>query len=226
VAVEIIVRDGDGAPLPSVTIELESGGWRKRQIVTGEDGRALLLDGPPGVLTLRARSIGYKQGSLAVMLGPGRNTIPIVLDKVRLPALDTVRVMGGRRFVARHEEFELRRLRAEATASFTEDEIAKRNILNLSELLRTVHGVRIDDNGGKPLAISGRGMKYANGQMVPCVMAVMVDGVALPEGSTPDAIPPAHVYGLEVFAGPASIPSRLSSMLNGNSCGLIAIWTR
>jgi hypothetical protein len=59
-------------------------------------------------------------------------------------------------------------------------------------------------------------------------------GVPLPD-SMPDLsnLPrPVEVHGIEVFAGPATVPPQYSSVNAGsgdngsNSCGLIAIWTK
>ena len=38
--------------------------------------------------------------------------------------------------------------------------------------------------------------------------------------------PPEEVYGLEVFAGPSSIPPQYGGVGVGKWCGLIAVWTR
>ena len=38
--------------------------------------------------------------------------------------------------------------------------------------------------------------------------------------------PPDQIHGIEVFAGPASIPPQYNGAANDKMCGLIAIWTR
>jgi hypothetical protein len=37
---------------------------------------------------------------------------------------------------------------------------------------------------------------------------------------------PEEIHGIEVFAGPASIPLQYSGIGKDKWCGLIAIWTR
>jgi hypothetical protein len=92
-------------------------------------------------------------------------------------------------------------------------------------------------------------------QAVPCYMSVMIDGVLMggdpvPSGGTvPMGInskiaapppmkqsdgafdmsklpPPDQIHGIEVFAGPASIPPQYNGAANNKMCGLIVIWTR
>ena len=66
----------------------------------------------------------------------------------------------------------------------------------------------------------------------PCYYLVMVDGV--PQQPTPPQeyfdlrqLPhPDQIHGVEIFAGPASIPLQYGGTGSGKWCGLIAVWTR
>jgi hypothetical protein len=68
--------------------------------------------------------------------------------------------------------------------------------------------------------------------LVPCYLSVVVNGI--PQRPKPgagafdlrDLPPPADIYGIEVFAGGASIPVQYGGTGDGKLCGLIAIWTR
>jgi hypothetical protein len=60
----------------------------------------------------------------------------------------------------------------------------------------------------------------------------MVDGVALRKtddqgGVNLQDLPhPDEIHGIEVFAGPSTIPLQYGGTGGGKWCGLIAIWTR
>jgi len=234
VVLEISVSDRSGAPLPDVTIELTPVTGPARRLVTSPQGRALLVDLEPGVVRVRARSVGFKAGEVAVSVEAGRNTVPIIMDRVRLPSLDTVRVMGDRRVLARHDEFETRRLNRAATVSITADEIQKRNPTQTWQMLTNTPSIdvadRFEDGNFVVVATSRRSM-MANFSNQPCFLKVMVDGVMLPaeaSGRTnlSDLPPPSEIHGIEVFAGGASIPLQYSGAGAGKWCGLIAIWTK
>ena len=65
----------------------------------------------------------------------------------------------------------------------------------------------------------------------PCFMKVMIDGVlvAPDDGSGRNNLnylpPPSSIHGIEVFAGPGTIPPQYSGTGGQTYCGLIAIWT-
>lgn len=110
-------------------------------------------------------------------------------------------------------------------------------------------------NGGL-WAVSTRAMKIDGTTLtaVPCFMSVMVDGVMMAADPAPSGTavgggksggdptltqqqiggsfdmmnlpPPDQIHGIEVFAGPASIPPQYNGAANDKMCGLIAIWTR
>jgi hypothetical protein len=190
--------------------------------------------------------VGFKPGQLAVSVEAGRNTVPILLSDAVMPSLDTVRIVGGKRVSGRLDEFNTRYLRHEATASFNQADIAKVNPVDTWQMLSRVSAMKFipaSANGGL-FAVSNRGMEVGRLGGVPCYMAVMVDGVVLvglPQTvTTPDGTvvvvgdpvdmmqlpPPDQIHGIEVFAGPGSIPPKYNGAGNDKQCGLIAIWTR
>ena len=136
-----------GAPVPDATIDVEPPTGPTRRVVTGATGRALIPEIAPGMLKVRARRIGFKEGQVAVTVDPGRNTVPIILGETIAPTLDTMRVIGGRRAVGRHDEFETRRLNHMTTVSYTRDDIVKRNPVDIWQMLRGVPS--IDDQPEK-----------------------------------------------------------------------------
>ena len=65
-----------------------------------------------------------------------------------------------------------------------------------------------------------------------CYIAVMIDGMIMNGNPSDKAFDlrqlpkPEEIHGIEVFAGPSSIPMQYGGMGDGKWCGMIAVWTR
>ncbi len=227
--VEFVITDEAGPLLPGVTLEVQTPDGQSRTMTVGASGRALLPDAGPGRLVVRAKKIGYRPGQLAATIAAGRNTVPIIMSVVDLPELDTVRIVGDeRRATARLDEFETRRLNSAATKSLTRSEIVKRNPVSAWHMLTNVSGLRIVELGGVVRAMPTRVAQVSLLDNRPCYLKVMVDGV-LWQDDPPNLtnLPaPDEIHGIEVFAGPASIPLQYGGTGKDKWCGLIAVWTR
>jgi carboxypeptidase family protein len=231
--VEIAVSELGGGPLPDATVDVVSRG-RTRTVLTGSTGRALLPEVLPGQLTVRARRIGYAPGEFAVTVEPGRNTVPIILSHTAPPTLDTVRVIGNQRVVGlrRNDEFDTRRINHQATASFTREDIVKRNPASLWQMLLNVPSIKVLDSGYAVVVMSTRTVVTSIQNQGPCYLAIAVDGQLVNDNPMHQAydlrqLPaPDEVHGIEVFAGAATIPLQYGGTGNGKWCGMIAIWTR
>jgi hypothetical protein len=163
--------------------------------------------------------------------------LPIVASDTAV-RLDTARIVGaGRSPLDRLHEFEKRRLDGAATKSITRDEIVKRAPQRTWQMLTSISSLKVADMGGNVVARSNRGetpLGILRGDYRPCFMRVIVDNALMPEERVGDTyatnlshLPdPDEIHGIEVFAGPASIPLKYSGMGSGKWCGLIAIWTR
>ena len=231
--VEISVTDLHAQALAETTIDAIPSSGPKRTVVTGPTGRALLPDVAPGVLTVRARRMGFKPGQVAVTIEPGRNTVPIMLSDIAAPMLDTVRIVGDRRASSRLDEFETRRVNRQATVSITRADIERRNAPNLWQLLAGIPSIQVADIDTMVIARSTRSLSMKpDGTVESCYLLVMIDGTVM----NPDALhkaydlrqlpPPNDVHGIEIFAGPSSIPLQYGGAGTGKWCGMIAIWTR
>jgi len=231
--VEISVSQLAGPPLSDVTVEVIASG-RTRRVVTGATGRALIPDVAPGVLTVRARRIGFKQGELAVRVEAGRNTIPILLSDADMPTLDTVRVVGNNRLIGirRNDEFEMRRQLHQSTVSFTEEDIKKRNVVDVWQMLTNVPSIRVIDSGKVTIESTRSNNVNPDGSQSKCYMQVMVDGILRPplpgdKGLDLRTLPkPNEIHGVEVFAGASTIPLQYGGTGANKWCGIIAIWTK
>lgn len=237
--VEVSVKNREGAPIPGVAVELLPVDRKKVLVTTDSAGLAEFAGVEPGTAFVTTRKVGFKPGELRAGFAAGRNTLPIIVDAVAAPTLAAVRVVGNREVLARHQDFETRHLLGLASASITELDIEKRNPVDTWQMLTNVPSVKVASRGAGTYVMSMRGkrptLRNKLSGLEPCWMRVMVDGVALPD-SMPDlsvVMPrPKEVHGIEVFAGPATIPLEYKSMLGGSGdvgqgfCGLIAVWTK
>ena len=96
----------------------------------------------------------------------------------------------------------------------------------LSDLLRTIPGVSVDNVGGVQL----RGMsRIGMTGMAPCPYSVYLDGMLMVSPTLPDdwwarsLIRPEDVDGIEVYRRPSEVPIQYSG---GGGCGVILIWSR
>jgi formylmethanofuran dehydrogenase subunit C len=230
--VEISVVSDGGVALPSVTLDVEFPGGGNRTLSTGPTGLALIPDVAPGRLLVRARKIGFTAGQISATIAAGRNTVPIILSQIAAPALDTVRIVGDeRRAGGRHDDFETRRLNKAGTFFVSRAEIEKRNPSDVWQMLQHAPGMKIRSGGPNEngtYAVTGRSAQTSLLSDTPCYMRVMVDGVVWPdEKPNLNLLPrPSEIHGMEVWAGPSSIPPQYGGTGSGKWCGMIAIWTR
>lgn len=236
------VDDGAGHALGGVTLDLVPADGPEREVMTDSAGRAIVPSVAPGRARVRSRGIGFRPGELVVPLEAGRNTVPLTLDAVHIPTLATIRVIGDREVLPRHEEFEARRAFHQTTASITAADIEKRNPVDTWQMLTNVPAMRVMEIGSGVYAMSTREQPVVQRRdaqggatTVPCWYRVMIDGMIMPD-PTPDLstlLPvPSEIHGIEVFAGLATIPPKYSGAVldqgqaRANTCGLIAVWTK
>jgi hypothetical protein len=236
--VDGLVADTSLVPLGDATVSIM--GSRMR-VVTGENGRFRMSDVAPGQYLLVVQRIGFEAATVRMQVINGDTLrLSIALERVGT-VLDTVRVKGAKPGLARHADFDMRRVSHDATASFSEEDIAKRNPTQTWQMLTAVSSINVtdrqEDGNSMVVAASRRGMvtNIYGGNVKgnqPCFLKVMVDGVAV---AADDAIgrtnlsnlpAPSSVYGIEVFAGPRTIPPQYSGAGDMKYCGLIAIWTK
>ncbi len=226
-AISGVVIGTDGRPLVDVEVVV----IRTSQTTTTQAGGDFHFDSiVPGTYLVTMRLIGYSPVMIKLELRSGITTL-ITQSLVRAaPILDTVTTVATMPpATSRLRDFERRR--ANGVGSFlTRDDIERRNPVALSVMLRSVPSLDIIDSLGTPLPVSRRGVtvRRIGGSLrpAPCVMRVMVDGMLQPGGQSIDAIPPLEIAGVEVYAGPATMPRELVTSAEGSYCGLVVIWTR
>ena len=189
-------------------------------------GVAYFLDLPSGIAEIGVRRVGSAAKSFRTPVEPGRNELSVHLSGSNV-VLDPVRVIGNRDVLPRHAEIDERILRGEPNAFVTRRDIERKRPIALSQMLRGMAGLRLADSVGSTVAISTRGMKYQrDGQMYPCVMRVMLDGIILSASNSIDQVIPNDVYAVEVFYGAARVPPQFAGIRTDSWCGLVAIWSR
>jgi hypothetical protein len=115
----------------------------------------------------------------------------------------------------------------------TREEIEKRGVRSLPDLLATVRGVRIEwgARGGDAILRQGGGGAGALSGGGVCRPSIYVDGVLIRPGGNqePQLVleqvdTPDHVQAVEVYTGAAQLPTAYSDLQS--ACGVILIWTR
>lgn len=166
-----------------------------------------------GIYTLRIRGFGYQDISRDFELADRAElelTAALVPEAVDL---DPIVVTVERREVGPMRDFERRRTRG--IGSFiTRDDIERRRPHRVSDLFRSMAGVRVvpDRYGEARLLLHGS-----------CVPKLYIDGVASYEGTSLDLLlQPDDIEGIEIYTT-ATTPAQYSRM---GGCGVLVVWTR
>jgi hypothetical protein len=226
-AIDGVVTDTSLMPLSGATISMMGSALR---VVTGDNGRFRISELAPGQHIVLARRLGYEPLSVSVQLIAGdTERVSFSLER-NTTTLDTV-VVAAKGVPSRLDEFETRYRNHLASSAFNRDDIVKVNPIDTWQMLSRVPSVKFDSKGSALIAVSNRGMKIDRTmQAVPCIMSVMIDGIRMGGADGNFDLtrlpPPEDIHGIEVFAGPASIPPQYGGAGNNKMCGLIAIWTR
>jgi hypothetical protein len=142
--------------------------------------------------------------------------VSVTVQLTRVISLDSVRVMAQR---TRYAEFEERR-RSNTTARFLdEQDIARRNAFDTSELLRMMPGMRVQGTGVDAIIVSTRSTSLLGAS---CPVNVVID--RMPNMDI-NMVNPRDIAGIEVYASDAAIPPQYAG-LGGSGCGAVIIWTK
>jgi hypothetical protein len=226
VVVSGTVSDASGRPISNAYIFDRA----NAQSVISDIRGAFQLSASPvgGIIPLSFRRRGFvardtllEPGSknafaLQMALDATEGTDSLNADDVRIGYFETLDRNG----------FYRRRSLAPLGIFVTADEIARRNPLRLTEILRDLPSVEI---------ISPRGSSgvedYPASQESGCALALVVDGnVAAYRKDASDStgafaalVPPELVVGLEVYPVASAIPEQFAR--DAIACGMIAVWT-
>ena len=209
------VRDGGGATLSGARITRDGS---TASVESDEAGLFHLPGVPAGTVTLVARRIGFAAETLAVRVpGAGAVAVEMTLQRLAMP-LEAVVVHGRRELRGPLAGFYRRMERGEGRY-FTAEQIERRGVMSLSDLLRGIPGVQIQSRRGIQ-SIRIRGSSVAP--------LVWLDGVSMSAGEVDlDAFDPRRFAGVELYSGPATVPVEFSdSRRISTSGGTIVLWTR
>ena len=185
---------------------------------TGADGAFRMAGVPAGSQLLISRRIGFRPESLVVSVRQGIPVEVVVRMRATPQQMAPVIVAADRsRPVGRLRGFNERRVQGNGHF-FTAADIARRNPQVVTDLLRTLPGVRLNPANGQRVPIF-RGQR--------CPPLVWVDGAPASAGYFDvDNLTPGSLAGIEVYLGPATVPPELQWVLGKSSCGVIALWTQ
>lgn len=180
-------------------------------------GRFVHENLPAGTYLLQVRAIGYSSTTNPVQVAGGEDLdLTVELTPVDF-TLDTVAVDGRASFMEqRLREFERRRSEG-VGVFFSEADIQRQNAAYLSDLLRTVPGIRTVCNSARCSVMMTRA---ARGQ---CRPDYIVDGLSATNSTTGNLLTQG-VVGVEVYRSLSETPAQF--LKAGATCGVIVIWTR
>lgn len=210
------VTGPDGRPLARAQVSVSGIG---RSATTSAAGTFALDSLPTGTFGVDVRAIGFAPVRVAVDLARRRTATLAVAVRERATALSTVVVRGQRSRPSRFlEEFAERRRRAAGGTFLGPAELERRNLLYVSDALRTTPSLRVRPGRGFGYSIRGRG---------DCTPAVYIDGMPVLQGADEldQLVNPPDVMAMEIYSGLGAIPPQYGG-ISANGCGAVLVWTK
>ncbi len=172
-----------------------------------------------GTVSLSVRRLGFRPVTTEVVVRPGETTEASVTLERAAQELAPVVVQAQQERRGRLGDFDRRR-KLGFGHFITREEIERRNPLLVTDLLRTVPGVRLQPGG-----FAGRFVLRMRASR--CDPLVWLDGSPLSAGYFDvDALVPQSIEAIEVYTGPSTVPAQFMDPRGISSCGVIAVWTR
>ncbi len=218
----VVTREGSTRPVADATVSVPGGPSAR----TNAKGEFVLDAVPAGSRTLDVRAMGFYPERLTVDAVEGAPRVDVGLRSFR-SVLDTVKVLANyQRYSLRRELNE--RQRMGIGRFITEQDIARRRPVVLSDLLMATPGLFVSRQTGLQQNVSMRGIFSDR-----CAPSLFLNGFAMflaDFGSAPfsfadlDAmVNPEDVLAIEVYRS-GEVPPVLAAGMTG--CGAIAVWTR
>ena len=212
------VLNANGAPVSGARVGLWGGSSSTR---TRDNGDFVLDSLPAGTQALEVRQLGYRPTHVPVELSsrtPARVTVKL---GIFIPQLSPVEVISRREEGLQKVGY-LDRKRGASGGHFIDPEtIEKRHAQFLSDLLRTVPGIRVQTTNGQTQLISTRTSTGGGG----CVN-IVVDGgqwQQLEAGDLDSFVRPEEVAAIEVYNGISTPPQFQQT---GSNCAVVVVWTK
>ena len=218
-AVAGLVRDSAGKPVAGVTIAVV--GSTVYHTASDDSGAYRVSGLPAGVAQLFARRLGFAPETVSVSIAANATAKVDFRLTASATQLQTSVVEADPK-LSKMAPFNRRRARG-VGAFLTRADIEKQPTTTLSELLRYLPGVGVQQKpAGEPQPI--RMQRSASSSMQStCVVQLYVDGHPYPNGNVDD-FSPNVVEGVEVYRSASEVPAEFRT--RDASCGVISIWTR
>jgi TonB family protein len=170
-------------------------------------------------VSVHARRLGYRPVTVDALVEPGA-TRSLTITIARLAQeLSAIVVRGTRRQPTGEYGGFYDRLDNGFGYFITRDQIERRNPTQVTDMMRSVPGVRL-----MPTRYVQRAVRLRNAG-VNCPPQFWMDGIRLGEEYDMDFLDPASVEGIEVYSM-ASVPARFMVGPDRRICGTIVVWTR
>ena len=213
-----VVQDEAGRPLAGARVRIADGARGGVEAETDSLGRFRVPLAGVAAQSLVARRVGYAPDTVPVAAVPPGGGIALVLRRLVQP-MPVILVAGRRDLRGPLAGFYARRARGQGRY-FTFEEIERLGAPRLSDLLRGVPGLRLESRRG------GRSTMRIRGAAAPPL--VWLDGAPL--GSMEldfDAFDARTFAGVEVYAGPATVPPEFGGgQRTSTAGGTIVLWSR
>jgi len=211
-----VVRTPDGRPLAGARVSVAGTDVAG---TTSPNGAFSLTGLPAGTYSLEVRAIGYAPTRVAVNLARTRPASVAVTVDERVNTLASVEVQANRTQLQKdYTGFTERAKRGGFGRFITEEDITRRSPIVLTDVLRTMPGLRVVPNGGFGYTVQGRGN---------CTPDLFIDGLRVLDGTAQidELVRPQDVGGVEVYSGSTGAPAQLQGP-GGSACGVVAVWTK
>jgi len=210
-----VVRDPNGAQVVGAQVIVQT---REARAETDAVGRFTLRELPVGEVQLLVRRLGYKPDTVVATIDPASpRDLTIVLSP--LPwTVSPVVVKGRQGLLGPMAGFYAREGQGHGTF-FTAEDITKRNLTAMSQLMRSVPGAQITTRRGQPV------LRFRGSRVAP---QFFLDGVPMSgQEFNINSFDPRSFAGIEIYPGNATIPPQFStSRINGENGGVIVLWTK
>lgn len=189
------------------------------EVRTNDQGQWTMTGVPTGTRMLEVRALGYYPDHRYVNVVESAPPVRVTLSTLRA-VLDTVKIRASRIYGLGDNGFE-KRQRMGHGKFITAFDIGRYPVVNTSDLLKRVPGVRLDRDETGDMRIKMRGAFEPF-----CDPAIFIDGQFMHFLTMEDVdswVPPHRVAGIEVYANTV-VPPEFQVALRG--CGSIVVWTK
>ncbi|MES2521101.1 MAG: carboxypeptidase regulatory-like domain-containing protein [Gemmatimonadota bacterium] len=210
-----VVEASDGRPLVGAVVGLMNGPRTR----TDAQGEWSISNAPTGSRTIEIRAVGHYPEQRVVDVLDGAPPLRVALATFQ-SVLDTLKVRATRTGPRNLEGFQQRR-RAGVGRFLTPDDIARRQPIAASDILRLIPGLYLERSADGDDVLTMRGQFSER-----CVPAIYMDGREMRGMTSADIdlyMRPDAIAGIEVYVT-GQVPPQFDPGMS--DCGSIVIWTK